>query len=160
MPRPNRFLRQPPPSYYFQTESIASGSIPSSAPPSDSATFKTKPTNFLFLSNEHDTIRGEFVIDPCMRIPSSMLPPLGENETEDDRKNLCLSSRNSSVNAEMWLLGPGVPTSKPRRTTVVLTSGHGSIRAQLVHPFSSRRPYDPDWRASCSTPSTVQPRFH
>ena len=65
-----------------------------------------------------------------------MLPPLDENETEDDRKNLCLTSRNSSVHIEIWLLGPGVtvPTGKPRRTTIALTSGYGSIRTQLVRP--------------------------
>ena len=59
-----------------------------------------------------------------------MLPPLGDNEAEDDRKNLCLTSRYNSVNAEIWLLGsPSV-----RRTTIALTSDHGSIHAQLVRP--------------------------
>ena len=130
MPELNGFLGQPPPSYSPPTEPDASGSVP---PP----TFKTKPTNFLSLSNENDAVKGEFVIDPCIRIPPSVLPPLGENETEDDRQNLCLTSRNSSVNADIWLLGPAVPAGKPRRTTIALTSGHGSIRAQLVRPFSS-----------------------
>ena len=87
--------------------------------------------------NEHDPIKGEFVVGPCIRILPSMLPPLGEGDTEDDRKNLCLSSGNGSVGAEIWPLGSGVtgPAGKPRRTTVALTSGHGSIRAQLVRPL-------------------------
>jgi hypothetical protein len=63
-----------------------------------------------------------------------MLPLLGENETEDDRKNLCLASRYSSVNAEIWLLGSSSGGTKPRRTAIALTSDHGSIRAQLVRP--------------------------
>ena len=129
MPRLSGFLRQPPPSYSPPTESDASGSV---LP----RTFKTKPTNFLFLYNEQDAIKSEFVIDPCIRIPPSMLSLLGENETEEDRKNLCVTSRNGSVNAEIWLLGSGVtePAGKARRTTIALTSGHGSIRAQLVRP--------------------------
>ena len=90
-----------------------------------------------------------------------MLPLLGEGETEDDRKNLCLTSRFSSVNVEIWLLGsPSAP--KPRRTTIVLTSDYGSTHAQLVCPFyflfRSRRRVDRPARAS--TLSTVRPRFH
>jgi hypothetical protein len=123
---------EPPPSYSPQTKSDASGSVPAS--PSHSVTFKSKPTNFLALSNEQHAIQGEFVIDPCIHIPSSMLPLLGENETEDDRKNLCLASRYSSVNAEIWLLGSSSGGTKPRRTAIALTSDHGSIRAQLVRP--------------------------
>ena len=34
-----------------------------------------------------------------------MHPLLGDGEIEDDRKNLHLSSRFSSVNDEVWLLG-------------------------------------------------------
>ncbi|KAN0086178.1 hypothetical protein V8E55_007312 [Tylopilus felleus] len=134
---------EPPPSYSAQTEPGDSSSGPSSPP-----TFKTKPTNFLLLSTRDTALRGEFVIDSSISIPSSLLPPLGDNQSEDDRKNLSLASKHSSVNAEIWLL-PGSPvpsesatdTLKPRRTTIALASDHGSIRAQLrtldgAAPFS------------------------
>ena len=49
VPRPNGLLQQPPPSYSPPTESVAGGSVPLSPPPPNSATFKTKPTNFLSL---------------------------------------------------------------------------------------------------------------
>ena len=133
-----RFLRQSPPRYCHQTESFARG-VPS-LPVPHSPPFKSKPTNFLALSNEHDAIQGEFIIDPSIRIPSSTLPLLAEGETEHDRKNLCLTSRFSSVNAEIWLLGspspstPAIGPPKPRRTTIALSSDHGSISAQLVRP--------------------------
>ena len=100
-------------------------------------------------------------IDPCIHIPPSMLPLLDEGETEDDRKNLCLRSRFSSVKAEIWLLGsPSAP--KPRRTTIALASDYGSIHAQLVRPFLflSRSPRRADRPARASTLLTVQPRFH
>ena len=80
-----------------------------------------------------------------------MLPPLGEDETEDDRKNLSLRSKFSSVYAEIWLLGsPGdsvISAHKPRRTTIALNSDHGSIHAQVVCPFIYpffSRPHEPD----------------
>ena len=90
-----------------------------------------------------------------------MLPLLGEGETEDDRKNLRLTSRFSPVGAEIWLLG-SPSTSKPRRTTIAFTSDFGSIHAQPACPFyfyfRSRRRIDRLARAS--TLSTAQPRFH
>jgi len=126
---------EPPPSY-SPLDGQASGS---SSPP---VTFKTKPTNYLALSNDNDTVRGEFVIDPSISIPYSMLPPLCDNKTEEDRENLSVKSKNSSVHADIWLLGPsGDAKINPRRTTIFLHSSHGCISAQVrtlnnASPFS------------------------
>ena len=109
---------------------------------SSPTTFKTKPTNFLAFSTENtSSIHGEFVIDPSIRFPPSLLPPLGEGETEQDRKNLSLTSKYS-INADIWLLGSSSGESvmgvrKPQRTTIALTSEHGSIHAKLVYLFRS-----------------------
>lgn len=102
---------------------------------SSPATFKAKPTNFL-ASTEGPSIRGEFVIDPSIRLPPSLLPLLGEGETEQDRKNLSLTSM-FSINTDIWLLSSSSGESvtgmrKPQCTTIVLTSEFGSIHAQLV----------------------------
>ena len=114
-----------------------SPAVPSLSPPHP-ATFKTKPTNFLLLSKEHNTHLRRIHIDLCKFIPFSILP-LGEDKTEDDRKNLCLMSRFGSVHAEIWVLDtPGAPVigaPNPRRTTMALTSDYGSICAQLVRRF-------------------------
>ena len=128
---------QPPPSYSPSTDPSSSASTSTLPPPP----FKTKPTNFLTLSSNDDSLRGEFVIDPGMDIPSSMLPPLDDANTDADRKNLCLRSHSGSVQADIWLLGSNANAStsasaKPRRTTLALTSDHGSLRAQVVRPFS------------------------
>ncbi|KAI9457928.1 hypothetical protein HD554DRAFT_1758305 [Boletus coccyginus] len=125
---------EPPPSYSPQIESTASGSVPSETP-----TYKNKPTNFLALFNEDESIRGEFVIDPSIRIPSAVLPPLAEDESEDDRKNLRLRSKSSSVHADIWLLGPQA-CLKHRRTTIALTSDHGSIHA-VLHALDGAAPF-------------------
>ncbi|KAF8553221.1 hypothetical protein OG21DRAFT_1414726, partial [Imleria badia] len=130
-------------------------SIALSPPP-----FKTKPTNFLRLFNDCESIRGEFVIDPSMDIPPSMLPPLGDNETEADRKNLCLKSRDSSVRADVWLLGSS-PSSdsaqKPLRTTLALNSEHGSIRSQ-VHTLDGAAPFSLTSRTSHGSVRLALPR--
>ncbi|KAF9240453.1 hypothetical protein BU15DRAFT_74044 [Melanogaster broomeanus] len=124
-------LHDPPPSYSSQPGSnAASGSEHLVTP----ATFKTKPTNFLALSNESNSIKGEFVIDPSLRIPPSLLPPLPDGKTEADRKNLRLHCKCASVNAEVWLLGsPRSDTvlEEQERTTIDLSSDHGSINAQV-----------------------------
>ncbi|KAF8427657.1 hypothetical protein L210DRAFT_3652516 [Boletus edulis BED1] len=156
---------EPPPSYspHIESPPIASGSTLSSTP-----TYKSKPTNFLSLSNSDSSICGEFVIDPSIRIPSSILPPLRQDDTEDDRKNLNLRSQNSSVNADIWLLGTpssqdpesAIGADKPRRTTIALISDHGSIRAQ-VHTLDDAAPFLLTARANHGTIRLAVPRsFH
>jgi len=71
-------------------------------------------------------------------------------------KNLRLTSRLSSVNAEIGLLGsPSAP--KPRRTTIALTSDYGSIHAQL-HTFDGAAPFSLIARASHGTIRLAIPR--
>ena len=134
-PSTERILRQPPPSYYSQTESVSSGPLP----PPHPATFKTKPTNFLLLSKEHNTHRRRIHIDPCILIPSSILPPLGEDKTEDDHNNPCLTSEFGSVNAETWLLGtPTQPSAYDHGTH--LTKGRlARNRSVISFLFRSRQ---------------------
>ncbi|KAG6379892.1 hypothetical protein JVT61DRAFT_10455 [Boletus reticuloceps] len=139
-----QFPDEPPPSY---SPPIASGSTLPSAP-----TYKSKPTNFLSLSNSDSSICGEFVIDPSIRIPPSMLPPLRQDETEDDRKNLNLRSQNNPESA--------IGADKPRRTTIALISDHGSIRAQ-VHTLDDAAPFLLTARANHGTIRLAVPRsFH
>ncbi|KIK92817.1 hypothetical protein PAXRUDRAFT_829614 [Paxillus rubicundulus Ve08.2h10] len=123
-------VHDPPPSYFPQPLPAERTSSPPPLP-----AFKTKPTNFLAIANESSTIRGEVVLDPSLRIPSSLLPPLAEGETEADRKNLRLSSKSGSISNKIWILNsPGsddLPAAERKRTTIDLASDHGSIRVQL-----------------------------
>jgi len=142
---------EPPPSY-SPLDGQASGSS------SPSVTFKTKPTNYLALSNDNDTIRGEFVIDPSISIPSSMLPPLCDSKTEEDRENLSLKSKNGSVHADIWLLGPSGDTKiDPRRTTISLLSSNGSISAE-VRTLNNAAPFSLTGRTSNGAIRLALPR--
>ncbi|KAF9220799.1 hypothetical protein BS17DRAFT_713527, partial [Gyrodon lividus] len=140
------------------------GSSSSTSPDSLPPTFKTKPTNHLALSNESSTIKGEFVIDPSIRIPHSLLPPLTEDEDEADRKNLRLSSKFGSIKAEVWLLSSSrsecFSVEEQKRTTVDLSSDHGSIRVQM-HNIQGAAPFLVTARAPHGTVGISLPRsFH
>ncbi|KAG2140684.1 hypothetical protein DEU56DRAFT_289787 [Suillus clintonianus] len=130
----------PPPSYYGNPlEQDVTANASSSSTPLQ-PTFKSKPTNYLHLFNENSSVKGEFVIDPCMDIPTSLLPPIGPEEDEADRKNLSLHSTNGSVNAQIWLLSARDPqpfdSKKPTKRTILdVGSEHGSVtvRVQTIH---------------------------
>lgn len=121
---------QPPPSYY-PSERHATASTSNTQP-----TFKSKPTNYLYLFSEHSSVKGEYAIDPSMKIPPSLLPPLSPEESEADRKNLRVHSTNGSVNAEIWLLSQDAQPfdfkTPTKRTILDLGSEHGSVTARVV----------------------------
>lgn len=130
---------QPPPSYFPSEQHRVAAASTSSSNTLAQPTFKSKPTNYLYLFNEHSPVKGEYVIDPCMNIPTSLLPPLSPEESEADRKNLCVHSKNGSVNADIWLPGaqdaPLLDSKTPaKRTTLDLGSENGSVTARVVRP--------------------------
>jgi len=130
---------QPPPSYY-PSEQHATASTSNTQP--GQPTFKSKPTNHLYLFSEHSSVKGEYVIDPSMKIPPSLLPPLSPEESEADRKHLRIHSTNGSVNAEIWLLSqdakPFDSKTPTKRTVLDLGSEHGSVTARVVCPSFDR----------------------
>ncbi|KAH7921839.1 hypothetical protein BV22DRAFT_1131929 [Leucogyrophana mollusca] len=95
---------------------------------------KAQPTNFLSLHEKDGHIRGCYTIDPLMRVPTSLLAPLGANESEEDRRNLDLRTKDGHVDAEIWLLGRKVedlPTISKERTTLYLSSRDGNVSARV-----------------------------
>ncbi|KAG1811829.1 uncharacterized protein BJ212DRAFT_1277475, partial [Suillus subaureus] len=101
----------------------------------------SNPTNFLSLILKDKPIRDCYVIDPLMQIPFSLLPPLNTGETDQDRKNLYLRTRDGSIDADIWLIGQEEAAPKNgRRTTLSLSSNDGSVTAKIntvkvVAPF-------------------------
>lgn len=134
---PSLLILLQPPSYYNNTsDQNAIASASSSSTPLQ-PTFKSKPTNYLHLFNDNSSIKGEYVIDPGMTIPTSLLPPLSSEESEADRKNLSLHSTHGSVNADIWLLGaraaqPSDSKKSTKRTTLDVGSDNGSVTARVV----------------------------
>jgi hypothetical protein len=77
-----------------------------------------------------------------MHIPLNLLPPLNAGETERDRKNLHLRTKDGSIDADIWLIGQEEVAPKDgARTTVSLSSSDGNITAKIVSadPFRLMR---------------------
>jgi len=123
-----------PPAYSTHVQHTSSSSSTVFQPPS-------KPTNFLSLILKDKPIRGCYVIDPQMEIPPNLLPPLNSGETDQERKNLYLRTKDGSIDADIWLIGQEEATPRSgRRTTLSLSSADGSITAKVnavkvVAPF-------------------------
>ncbi|EGO03348.1 hypothetical protein SERLA73DRAFT_174804 [Serpula lacrymans var. lacrymans S7.3] len=127
-----------PPSYqdvaFSQPEGQQRGGAASVPVPRPSQPPILKPTNFLYLSNNDRSIKGCYTINPFMTIPSSLLPPLAEGTSPNDRKNLDLQVKDGSIDVDIWLARPeesdlaGVPKN---RATLYLKSKDGSVTARV-----------------------------
>ena len=96
-------------------------------------------TNFIALHRRDHSIKERYAIDPCISVPSSLLPPLEEGETEADRKNLQLKTNDGSIDADIWVLGDGggefeteEGIMKQKRATLDICSNDGSITVRIV----------------------------
>ncbi|KAJ7206478.1 hypothetical protein GGX14DRAFT_367051 [Mycena pura] len=105
------------------------------APPKTPVT--VKPRNFLFVKRDTD-IRGTYVIDPRIKIPQFMLPPLAAGQTEATRQNVFLHAGKggAGINVDLFVLGDA---NTKRSLNMFLGSKNGSITAKL-HAASTARP--------------------
>ncbi|EGO03232.1 hypothetical protein SERLA73DRAFT_174687 [Serpula lacrymans var. lacrymans S7.3] len=111
------------------TISSASESIIPSHPP-----LTSKPTNFLSLTPKDRSITGCYAINPFLSIPASLLAPLLEGESEADRKNLDLQSKQGYIDVDISLMTPDESDSNlnPKsRATLYLSSNHGSVSTRV-----------------------------
>ncbi|KAF8957386.1 hypothetical protein BDZ97DRAFT_1846538 [Flammula alnicola] len=124
-------IDDPPPGYTPQEVQIATASTtnqPISVP-------DIKPSNFIHLSRPNSSVKGTWLIEPTLNIPSAFLPPLPSGETDETRKNIFLESRNGSVDADIFV----VPTSTEalarikhhKRVYIHTTSRNGSVTTKI-----------------------------
>jgi len=109
-----------------------------------------KPTNYVCINREHESIKGHFVIDPFLNVPLPLLPPLAGGESEDDRMNVKLESKHGAIDVGISLLDdvqdPSIEEAKRKRpTTLDIKSVHGSINVKL---------------RTCPSPSSTSIPFH
>lgn len=86
----------------------------------------------IYAVRNNSSIKDTFTIDPALQIPLNFLAPLSESETEEDRKNLKLLTRNGPINVDIYLLtkDQGITSKKP--TTIDITVYNGQLSARLV----------------------------
>ncbi|KAJ6530795.1 hypothetical protein DFH09DRAFT_1409734 [Mycena vulgaris] len=140
----------PPPAYFRpETQTSVSAPIPAPAaaalispPPPD-----VKPTNFLSLSRGNSSIKGAYVIDPAVKIPPFMLPPLAADETAATRRNVFLHTSNGAIDVDLFVVGASsdAPDAKregeKNKITVLLKSSNGPISARIhAAPPEARAP--------------------
>jgi len=90
-----------------------------------------RPSNFVSLNRANETIKGSWLIDTSLAIPSSFLPPLS---TEGIRNNLAIESKNGGVDADVYLLPTShsnANTSESKFVFIYTQSNNGSVRTRL-----------------------------
>ena len=122
----------PPPSYLDSTGTITTISSTSTLGAGHlSTTPNIKPSNFVNLNRTNESVKGSWLIDPCLSIPSFFLEPLPTGDGE--RSNLFLGSKNGAIDADIYLL----PTSRSKKNNldaiIIRTqSDNGSVKTRLV----------------------------
>ncbi|KAK0203934.1 hypothetical protein DFS33DRAFT_845584 [Desarmillaria ectypa] len=109
--------------------------------------YRKNPSHRRMFSRSDSSIRGTFTVNPFLKIPADILPPLRRNETEVDRKNLRLEVENGGIDVDLYIVGePPLNTYAPiPRTTIHLglfgakeNSGTFPIAARIHTPNPNR----------------------
>ncbi|PPQ94403.1 hypothetical protein CVT25_002491 [Psilocybe cyanescens] len=123
-----------PPPYVDSQEGSSTIQPPSRALPN------IRPSNFVCLSRQNDSVKGSWIIDPTMVIPSAFLPSVPEDETEQTRSNISLSSKNGAVSADIFVLPTSNHTSLPithRKQIIIRGASHNGSVTLKIHEIAS-----------------------
>ncbi|KAG6830227.1 hypothetical protein H0H92_001667 [Tricholoma furcatifolium] len=122
-------------------DAAPSGSSLSSAiAPVEQSTLR--PTNNVSICRKHGSVKGSWLVDPVLRLPSMLLPPLLPDETEESRRNINLQSSNGEVYADITLAPVDWSVDKKgpkKRTTIYAKASNGSVKLKLHAPKSALR---------------------
>ena len=124
-----------PPSY---TVSETPQAGPSNLENLDRSVPDGQPCNFVSVSRRDSSIKGTWLLDPMLSIPSEFLPPLPKGESGSIRKNLSFKTRDGSINADIFVL---LTTAEElqrrgnrmsRRTLIDTSTKDGHITIKIV----------------------------
>ncbi len=89
-------------------------------------TFVTAATNYVYISDLNNSVKGSWTIDTDLSPPPAFLAPLEQSE----RKNLYVHARSGSLNAKIRLIS--LPKAVYERATFHCSSQNGSVRVYIV----------------------------
>jgi len=90
------------------------------------STFVTAATNYVYVSDANNSVKGSWTIDTDLSPPPALLAPVAESE----RKNLYVHSKNGSLNAKIRLISP--PRALYERATFHCSSQNGSVQVYVL----------------------------
>ncbi|KAF6756296.1 hypothetical protein DFP72DRAFT_1066658 [Ephemerocybe angulata] len=90
-----------------------------------------KPTNTVSFTKRNGALKGQWVIDPGLVVPSSLLPALSAGETEEARRNLYVKAHNGALAAVVHLIPRPTAPDGRTRTTFEASTLNGSVKFAL-----------------------------
>lgn len=135
--------------------------VPSKRPVSSSPTklnatnyaciYRKNPSHRRMFSRSDSSIKGTFTVNPFLKIPAEILPPLRRNETEVDRKNLRLEVENGGIDVDLYIVGETpLNTYAPIPRTTIHLGLFGAKENSGTFPIIAR----------IHTPNPNRPAFH
>lgn len=94
-----------------------------------------RPCNWLYAYNSNSRIKDRYILDPSLKVPSSLMSEAAADVPEGERDTLNLKSDTGSVDVVSRIVdsgGGGLNGSKKRRVRVTLHSTHGSVTGKIV----------------------------
>jgi hypothetical protein len=119
----------PPPAYFNSRSQAVAGPSERELPPIPAVPDTVKPINLLSVSRPNGSIKGTYVIDPDIKIPQSLLPPLAADETEATRRNAYFHAKNGSIKVDIFIVGDA---DSKHPADILIDSSNGSIKTKLV----------------------------
>lgn len=94
-----------------------------------------QPCNFVSVSRKDSSIKGTWLLDPMLSIPSELLSPLPAGESESTRKNLSLQTKDGSINANIFVLADELQKTENKmnlRTLIDASTKDGDVTIKMV----------------------------
>lgn len=147
----------PPSTSGHDTATLVPGKRPVSTSPTKlnatnyACIYRKNPTHRRMFSRSDSSIKGTFTVNPFLKIPAEILPPLRRNETEVDRKNLRLEVENGGIDVDLYIVGePPLNTYAPIPRTTIHLGLFGAKDNAGTFPIIAR----------IHTPNPNRPAFH
>ncbi|KAG9051323.1 hypothetical protein FS837_009590 [Tulasnella sp. UAMH 9824] len=87
--------------------------------------------NNLYLVKHHASINGTWTVDPTLKVPQPLLPPLPDGEKNLD--NLHLATHHGSITAQLNL-----ESEKPTKSNLEAQCAYGSVTVNIMNRVNQR----------------------
>ncbi|KAG9225699.1 hypothetical protein CCMSSC00406_0007556 [Pleurotus cornucopiae] len=136
-------IHPPPPPYTSTTAAESSSRSPPEHHSSQDLTYPydvpplltQRPCNWLYAYNANSRIKDRYILDPSLKVPSSLMSEAAAEVQEAERDTLNLRSDTGSVDVVARIVDSssgGANGAKKRRVRITLHSTHGSVTGKIL----------------------------